>query len=401
MIASTATILARIRPPLPSSPSASTPSKMSMPSLSMRLCRVFWSPVASNTHSAAWSRARRPSWPGGGRFSEPRMATRGTGDCCSSNVATCTLAARSAAKPARPLALRIASSEARKGSSTLRPTAARSTSAPLGRSESANSVKTAASSACSGLVQLVPRADSRHFSSAAVGMRTLPSLPSRRRVSHMVASAVMPARGTSSSPSSVKTRASWMASSASASSGSCVKPQMSAKCRAALACALQSCRSCGSRMPPRSRLRASSTAGSTGRGPAVLQSCRATASSSSSPTSCPEAMAKSTASAASRTSTGASSACAFSRRRSRAPALSSEPVALLCMQRPLSFVQASTISSGVLALEASPWPRSTSSRCAGRASSRLLSPDLRSSSRSRLAASTASRFWGSALTTLA
>mmetsp|Transcript_115408 Transcript_115408/g.337474 ORF Transcript_115408/g.337474 Transcript_115408/m.337474 type:complete len:209 (-) Transcript_115408:897-1523(-) len=208
MIASTATILARIRPLLPSSPSASAFRRVSMPPLSMSCWRVFWSPVASSMHSAAWSWASRPAGSEEGCLSALIMARRGPGDCLSSCVPACRLTASSAEKPDRPFDIRHASSDWRNGSRILRPTAGRSTSSPFGRSVSASSVNAVAMRLCRGPVPVVPSAVSRHFSRAAVGRTALPSLPRRRRESSMVVRAVTPARDTVSASPSTKASAS-------------------------------------------------------------------------------------------------------------------------------------------------------------------------------------------------
>mmetsp|Transcript_17610 Transcript_17610/g.45413 ORF Transcript_17610/g.45413 Transcript_17610/m.45413 type:complete len:214 (-) Transcript_17610:208-849(-) len=213
MTAKTATILARITPLLPpllppSSPSARFPSMMSMPELSMRCWRVLRSPVASRRHSAALSCAARPSGDGGGRESAASMAMRGAGERCRTCVPACTLAASSAARPSRPLALRAKSADWRKGSRIRSAKSGKSTS--LGLSVSASSAKTEAMRPRSGSWQegAAPKEDSRHFSSGLVGSSALPRPPSRLRVSHIVASPVMPARGTFSSVPSTKASAS-------------------------------------------------------------------------------------------------------------------------------------------------------------------------------------------------
>mmetsp|Transcript_36640 Transcript_36640/g.114049 ORF Transcript_36640/g.114049 Transcript_36640/m.114049 type:complete len:402 (-) Transcript_36640:165-1370(-) len=401
MMARTATIFARMSPLLPSSPSASASRRASIPPLSMRCWRVFWSPTARSMHSAAWSWAAWPSAPGVGRLSAPRIARKGAGDCCSSCVPALTLEASSAERPASPLDRRQGSSDCRKGSNTRRPTSARSTSAPFGLSESASSVKAAARSPCRGAPTPVPSADSRHLRSAPVGMSGCPCFPRRRRVSHIVARAVTPARETPSPSPSAKTSASWTDSNASASSGSWVKPTIRARYRIPLACPRQHRRrSASCRELPR-RLRTSSTPGATGNGSEVEPSCRGASSSSSSLCSRPDAMAKSTASASPRTTAGVSAQVHFSTSSSTAPACSNESVHPLCTQRPLSLVQASTASSAASAPALPEALRRTSSKRLGRTSSRFCSPDLINSSRSRFAASTAARFFGSARATLA
>mmetsp|Transcript_9284 Transcript_9284/g.27450 ORF Transcript_9284/g.27450 Transcript_9284/m.27450 type:complete len:301 (+) Transcript_9284:51-953(+) len=294
-------------------------------------------------HSAAWSRAARPSGPGGGRLIAARTATNGAGDCCSNCAAAFAFAASNAEKPARPLAFSPQSLDWRKGSSTRRPTSAKSTSCAFGRSVSASNAKAAAMRLCTGCAQEQPRADSRHFRSPPVGIRGLPSFPNLRRASSILAKAIMPACGTFTSPSSVNARASWIASSASVSSGSCVYPRMSARYRVGFACPRHCSRNAPISKQLYSFLRTSPTAVATGSGPLVLARCRVP-SSSSSFASCPDAMVNSIAMAASRTSRGVSALDAFSRRRSTAPALSSEPVQPRCTQRDLSFEHASTTS---------------------------------------------------------
>mmetsp|Transcript_104163 Transcript_104163/g.232663 ORF Transcript_104163/g.232663 Transcript_104163/m.232663 type:complete len:279 (-) Transcript_104163:456-1292(-) len=277
------------------------------------------------------------------------------------------LAARSAARPARPLPRSTTSSLWRKGSSTFRPRAARSTSCPFGRSSSARSAKTVAKRPLRASAQeLVPSADSKHFSSPREGIKGRPSFPRRRRVSHIVARAVTPALGTSFSPPSVKARASWIASRASCSSGSCVKPRRRARYRVALAWPLQRRRKPSTPRRDRKRARAWTAAAATGKGPFAWGGGERPAlpASSSSKTSCPEAIATSAASAAAQSSGSLPSAAATSTRASTAPAPNSEVAEPPRTQSARSVPQASRRASRVGASPpaAAARPRATSRR---------------------------------------